>query len=920
MSSSKEADQVSNDNSAFNDMLTNLLSGFIISGVEDVDSLIAIGLEKIGRFYDVDETFIGLFDAKSNNWSYFYKWTESGGVVGDDDENTVPLRMFPWSKKRILSGKEIKVNHLENAPLLKGKPDYSVYQQAELKSILIEPLSVQKKIVPGVIALWSRDREVVWQNRDSENLRLLGDVLANLIDARINTLERIKRERYITLLNKFTQYAFETDDFHDVINQMSADLCDLMQADFCGFGLIDDEKRIVLPAGVSGIKARDVFGIGEIPAIGTMTERVLRTGKRLVLENVELSEFNNNIITKSSPIKTLIVLPIKTVKKRIGSIIIGYCIPRSFTDQEIEMCQQAAAQITLSINNIQAYLDNVQHIEEMNTLSIMSTALRKAQSLFEIPGKVIDRIITMHLAENAAMIIYENPEEPPSLAEGGGDWSLKTKEELISLLSTMTEKVLKTGMMVLDDDFKSPWSEQGNRETSFKHVLGFPLKANLQTLGVFFVGSNNIFNEKRISLLNALSETIANAVYRQSVFDNMQVHLETLRNTKIQLVQSEKLAAIGELIAGVAHELNNPLTTITLSAELLLQQSVNEQDIYDLGKIVSESQRAAKIVKSLLDFSRQRAPERQPVAVNYLIKSTADLVSWELVKNNINWHFGFQEDLPVTVADPNQLKQVFINIINNAVQAIKRQNKPGEIKITTEVGKPLFFGKVTGEENVIRIMFQDSGPGIPPAVLPKIFDPFFTTKGVNEGTGLGLSVCHGIITEHKGHIWAENVDEGGTKMIIEIPIIVPEDSAKDAVKTAANRLSSSERLLIVEDEEAVLEVMQRALMRKGFATDGVNSGEEGLKFLKDNRYSLIICDIRMSGMNGFDFFQAVQRTDPQMARRIIFTSGDSVKQESLNFIKMTGATFIPKPFELSQLVDVVQEKIESLRKDQGIIA
>lgn len=920
MSSSKEADPVSYDNSAFNDLLTNLLSGFIITGVEDVESLIAIGLEKIGRFYDVDETFIGLFDAKSNNWSYFYKWTESGGVVGADDENTLPLRLFPWSTKRILSGREIKIDDLAGSHLLQKKPDYPVYLQAGLKSILIEPLSVQKKIVPGVIALWSRKREVVWQQKDSMNLRLLGDLLANLIAARIITLERIKRERYISLLNKFTRYAFETNDFHDVLNQMSADLCDLMQADFCGFGLIDDDKKTVSPAGVSGINAREFFDIGEIPAIGTMTERVLRNGKRLILENVESSEFSNSIITQVVPIKSFIVMPIKTAKKRVGSIIVGYRAPRTFSDQEIEMCQQAAAQITLSINNIQAHLDNVQHIEEMNTLSIMSTALRKAQSLFEIPVKVIDRIIAMHLAENAAMIIYENPDEPPSLADGGGGWSSHSKDELISLLSSMTDKVMKTGKVILDDDFESPLPGRVDQGTSSRHVIGFPLKANLQTLGVFYVGSNNRFNEKRISLLNALSETIANAIYRQSVFDNMQVHLETLRNTKIQLVQSEKLAAIGELIAGVAHELNNPLTTITLSAELLLQQSVNEQDIYDLGKIVSESQRAAKIVKSLLDFSRQRAPERQSVAINQLIKSTTDLVSWELVKNSINWHFDFQEILPVTVADPNQLKQVFINVINNSVQAIKKQNKPGDIKIITEVGKPLFFGKVTSEESIIRIIFQDSGPGFPPAVLPKIFDPFFTTKGVNEGTGLGLSVCHGIITEHKGHIWAENVDEGGAKIIIEIPIIVPEVDEKGTIKANTNRLSSSERLLIVDDEDAVLEVMQRALMRKGFAIDGVNNGEEGLECIKNNRYSLIICDIRMAGMNGFDFYQAVQKIDPRMARRIIFTSGDSVKQESLNFIKMTGATFIPKPFELSQLITVVQEKIENLRKEQGIIA
>ncbi len=325
MSSSKEADSVSNDNSAFNQLFTSLLSDFILSGIDNVESIIALGLEKIARFYDVDEAFIGLFDEKTSDWSYFFKWTESEGTVGADDKNTLPLKMFPWSQKRILSGYEIKVNHLENSALLKGKPDYLVYLETGLKSILIEPLSVKRKIVPGVIALWSRKREVVWAKDDSKNLSLLGDVLANLIDARIVELERINRERYITILNKFTQYAFEVNDFHDVLNKMSADLCDLMRADFCGFGLLDENRKTVVPIGVAGINANEFLKIGEIPVAGSMTERVLRTGKRLVLENVESSDFRDNIIKKIIPIKSFIVMPIKTAKKRFGSFIIGYC-------------------------------------------------------------------------------------------------------------------------------------------------------------------------------------------------------------------------------------------------------------------------------------------------------------------------------------------------------------------------------------------------------------------------------------------------------------------------------------------------------------------------------------------------------------------------------------------------------------------
>jgi signal transduction histidine kinase/ActR/RegA family two-component response regulator/putative methionine-R-sulfoxide reductase with GAF domain len=898
----------------FEALFTHLLSDYVLSNVDEVEPFIEKGLKSVAEFYGVDESFIGLFDDTKNHWSYIYNWTKNGGLVTEDDPNTLPLMLFPWSNKRVRAGKDIRVNNVSENKLLRGKPDYEVICTAGIKSILIEPLSVMRKVIPGVVALWSKDHYVEWTDKDARNLRLLGDVLANLVDRKQREIERDKRERYITLLNKFTQYAFDKSDHENTLSKMAEDLLELTGADFCGFGVWDENRKTITPLGVAGTKTDAYLKIGETQAAGTMTEYVLKTGKVLILENVAESRFRNNPIVQNIPMKSLIVIPIKTIKNLIGSVIVGFSACRAFTKQDLEMFQQAAAQITLSLSNIQAYQDNVQHIEEMNTLSILSTALRKAQSLSEIPVKVIDRILAMRLAESAGMVIFTDPEKSPNLIEGGGSWKNDTKDQLSSKLLPIVEKAMKTGKVVLDDEFESgKGSHSVQGEEPIRHVLGFPLKANLQTLGAFCVGSSTSFNEKRISLLNAVSETVANAVYRQSVFDSMQVHLETLRATKIQLVQSEKLAAIGELVAGVAHELNNPLTTITLSAELLLQQSVNEQDIYDLGKIVSESQRAAKIVKSLLDFSRQHAPERQPVEINPLLKSTTDLVSWELVKNNINWRLSFASDLPVTVADPNQLKQVFINVINNSVQAIKKHRKSGEILLTTEVGPSLFFGTGSKEDDVIRIIFSDSGPGIPPAVLPKIFDPFFTTKSANEGTGLGLSVCHGIITEHKGHIWAENIDEGGARILIEIPIIQPDKTTKNYDNYLKSKAATSEHLLIIEDEESVLEVMHRALMRKGFIVDGVGSGAEGLECIKNNTYALIICDIRMSGMNGFEFYQAATRIDPRLGKMIVFTSGDSVKPEYSNFIKLTGATFIPKPFELSHLVNVVQEKIASLK-------
>ena len=376
----------------------------------------------------------------------------------------------------------------------------------------------------------------------------------------------------------------------------------------------------------------------------------------------------------------------------------------------------------------------------------------------------------------------------------------------------------------------------------------------------------------------------------------------------MQLVQSEKLAAIGELVAGVAHELNNPLTTISLWAELLHQQSINEQERYDLEKIISESHRAANIVHSLLDFSRQHAPERKPVNINVLLTSTVEMVSFELEKNNIKWVFHLDPQVPITVADPYQIKQVFLNLINNAIQAVASENSSRFLNITSEIGPSKYYNQTDNRENVIRIIFEDNGIGISAKILPRIFDPFFTTK--SDGTGLGLSVCHGIISEHGGSIWAESGTEGGARFFIELPIetLSEEEKSSETLPSAFTSRNFS-HILIIEDEVSVLEVLQRALMRKGYLVEGTRNGWEGLKYLETQNFDVILCDLHMPGMSGIEFYHEIEKKKPAMVNRLIFTTGDTVSPASQKFLKLTGAALLSKPFELEKLLAVIQQKV-----------
>src|SRR5439155_17995617 len=225
-------------------------------------------------------------------------------------------------------------------------------------------------------------------------------------------------------------------------------------------------------------------------------------------------------------------------------------------------------------------------------------------------------------------------------------------------------------------------------------------------------------------------------------------------------VQTEKLAGVGEFVAGVTHELNNPLTAVIRFAELLQNSNLSQEHRGYVRRIVDGVGRCHKIVRSLLSFARKHRPERKLSNLNDLVENTLSFVQYEFHTGNIAIVRQLDPDLPSIMVDPNQLQQVFLNIVNNARQAIEGFRHDGQLKVSTD-----------RVEDKLRVSFADNGPGITPENLTKIFDPFFTTKEIGKGTGLGLSLSYGIIQEHNGTIQVSSAPGAGTTFIIELPIL-----------------------------------------------------------------------------------------------------------------------------------------------------
>jgi two-component system NtrC family sensor kinase len=385
-------------------------------------------------------------------------------------------------------------------------------------------------------------------------------------------------------------------------------------------------------------------------------------------------------------------------------------------------------------------------------------------------------------------------------------------------------------------------------------------------------------------VFNEMTENIKNS--RQQ----LEQTVETLKTTQAQLIQSEKLSAVGEFVAGVAHELNNPLTSVVGFAELMQQTEISEQHRRFLDMIVNSAHRCHKIVQGLLAFARQHKPERKPITVRSLIEATIGILQYQLRTSNIQVAMQLDPKAPRVLGDSHQLQQVFVNIINNARQAIEGYKSQGVIRIHSEV-----------TEKGIRIIFQDDGPGISEENLPKIFNPFFTTKEVGKGTGLGLSLTYGIIKEHGGSIVVESKPGEGATFIVELPGLV--ESANPGTSFVARNQpgefdGSGKRILVVDDEDLILELVREALRTNGCRLDLVHDGDAALHCLRQQDYDVTVCDWRMPGMNGQQLYEQVRSENPKAAAKFLFMTGDVMNEKTQQFLKQTGNVCLAKPFSM----------------------
>ncbi|HXK32945.1 MAG TPA: ATP-binding protein [Dehalococcoidia bacterium] len=407
----------------------------------------------------------------------------------------------------------------------------------------------------------------------------------------------------------------------------------------------------------------------------------------------------------------------------------------------------------------------------------------------------------------------------------------------------------------------------------------------------------------RVSCPSGLSEgqrsqffTMAADVSR--AIERLEAQRSQARLAQERLLQSEKMSSVGQLVSGVAHELNNPLTGIMGFAQLLLLKDLDEGVRQQVETIYAEAERASKIVSNLLSFARRRKAQKDPSNINTLIERVLELRNYDLRVRNIDTELDLDPDLPETMVDPNQMQQVFLNIILNAEQAMRSGGDTGTLRIRTRA-----------DGDTIRISFADTGPGMSAETLRRIFDPFFTTKDAGEGTGLGLTISYNIIEEHGGRVWAESDGKRGTTFHIELPVVGAGAGRRETREAPEGALppalAEKRRILVVDDEESIQKLLTGVLEMDGHEVAIARNGQEALDRVQAEAFDLVITDIKMPVMGGTDLYRRLADAGNPLARRVIFITGDTVAPDTRKFLQGVENAVLSKPFRLRDVREAV---------------
>ncbi|MCL5882509.1 MAG: GAF domain-containing protein [Actinobacteria bacterium] len=799
----------------------------------DLSQTLHSALDKVLELINADAAAIHLWDDSEECLVMFAQ-------RGFTENMKSTLGRVPWDSG--LAGAVVKSG--ETVVVNDTRQDRQVLPAAKAEgilSVMAVPLKVKTKII-GVMYIPAM-RPGVFSKTDARLMTLIANQVAMAIENSIMYESSLQRSREMQARNHIVSVLTSSVEVEKIIDEFSLEIRRLAEFDLLSISVFDDggsRMKTILPQGMSAVIARDEAGLS--PTSGSATEWVLLNQTRYVSGNIGLGEeqFMEQQKFLEQGLRSQLNLPLKVKDRILGTMNMASRKADAYDEKTIGRLQPVADHVALALANQKLFED-------------VANAKNEWETTFDSASEGIAMVSRDHriqrLNRAAAKMI-------------GG--------EVEDLIGRRCYEVIHSGcskpaLCLMSQSIQETKSVSGEQEMDDGRTL----------------------------------ELVVDPVYDSDRNPVGAVHflrdITEAKRLRQQLVQSEKMIAVGQLVAGVAHEINNPLTGVIGYAQLLQSRDIDEQAKKDAEGIYREAERATRIVRHLLSFARKYQPERRMVDMNAVLRESIELKAYDLRVNNIQLEVDLDETLPMTNADPHQLQQVFLNLINNAEQAMLEDRGSGILRITSSL-----------EKDQIRCTFVDDGPGIPEDVRERVFDPFFTTKDVGKGTGLGLSVCFGVAQDHGGRIWVEPGQGRGAVFVLEIPVKNGAPYEKKAEKgfDFNGRIG---KILLVDDEEAIRQVLAETLTSVGHEVETADNGEVALDLLKQKHFDCVVSDVKMPGMDGQALHQAALQMDPALAGHFIFISGDTVSPKTRTFLDRINNPWLAKPFAIEDLERLLQE-------------
>jgi len=726
-------------------------------------------------------------------------------------------------------------------------------------------------------------------------------------NARLYQAERVQAERVraLAMVNQRISSALELDALLRIISESAAQLTGVR---FVSFWLADEPTRTL------------TFMGGSVPEIAadfpqrTVTYDdgggigwVARNRRRLVVDAVgDDPRVINLEWWRRWGLHGFVAYPVVAGDQLLAVLSLSHTEALRFIDETSEVVQMFVAQASVAIQNARLYREAQRRRDVAEVLARLGRELTGTLETARI-GALVTRGIVDLLGVRASAVFRFEPEDSTLhevASHGASAFKLRgvvmragegiVGRAVADRKIVVTPEVLREPRVHYRPEQRAALAEHG-----IGAMIGIPLFSHERVIGALGVGDvvGREFSAEELQALQAFADQTALALENARLYATARDSLTRLRETQAQLVQAAKMSALGQLVSGVAHELNNPLSVIIGYGQLLLSREVPDNMRRPVELMVAQGDRMAKIVRNLLFFARQRPPERAPVSLQAVVEQTLALRVNQLTLSGITVETAFAAELPEITGDAQQLEQVFLNLLLNAEQAILEARPQGRIIVRTRVSE-------AGDWVYADVV--DDGPGISSDALPRVFEPFFTTKMVGSGTGLGLSVSYGILEEHGGRLTVQS-RRGETIFTVELPVSRAPEAAQKGASLRPLPDGEGRVALVVEDEPSVLDLVVALLQERGWEVDVASGGRPGLACVEQRTYDLVISDMRMPDGDGAELYARVRLRAPALARRFVFITGDTANEDAWAFLEGAQVPVIEKPFQPAVFEDAVAQ-------------